>query len=73
MPIDSGLWERYRRSHVLVHVSHTEGVPQVLLEAFAARLPVVATSVGGVAEVVRDLGWLVPVDDADAAARALRE
>lgn len=73
VPIDGGLWELYRRSHALVHVSHTEGVPQVLLEAFAARLPVVATSVGGVAEVVRDLGWLVPVDDADAVARALRE
>jgi glycosyltransferase involved in cell wall biosynthesis len=71
VPIDDGLWDLYRTSHVLLHVSLTEGVPQVLLEAFAARLPVVATAVGGVPEVVRGRGLLVPPDDAEAAARAL--
>jgi glycosyltransferase involved in cell wall biosynthesis len=69
--IDDGLWERYRRSHVLLHVSLTEGVPQVLLEAFAARLPVVATAVGGVPDLVEGRGLLVPPSDADAAATAL--
>jgi glycosyltransferase involved in cell wall biosynthesis len=73
VPIDGGLWELYRSSHAFVHVSHTEGMPQVLLEAFAARLPVVATAVGGVAEIVRDRGWLVAPDDAPAAAGALGE
>jgi glycosyltransferase involved in cell wall biosynthesis len=72
VPIDGGLWDRYLSSHVLLHVSHTEGLPQVLLEAFAARLPVVATAVGGVPEVVRGAGLLVGPDDADAAAAALR-
>lgn len=71
VPIDDGLWDLYRRSHVLLHVSLTEGVPQVLLEAFAVRLPVVATAVGGVAEVVHGRGLLVPPNDAEAAARAL--
>jgi glycosyltransferase involved in cell wall biosynthesis len=39
----------YANGHVLLHTSWTEGVPQVLFEAFAAGVPVVATDVGGVA------------------------
>jgi glycosyltransferase involved in cell wall biosynthesis len=71
VPIDDGLWDHYHDSHVLLHVSLTEGVPQVLLEAFAARLPVVATAVGGVPALVEGCGLLVGVDDATAAADAL--
>jgi glycosyltransferase involved in cell wall biosynthesis len=73
VPIDQGLWALYRSSHALLHVSLTEGVPQVLLEAFAARLPVVATAVGGVPELVRGCGLLVAPADAGAAADALQE
>lgn len=69
--VDDGLWDFYRRSHAFVHVSFTEGLPQVLLEAFAARLPVVATSVGGVPELVNGCGLLVPPADAAALVRAL--
>jgi glycosyltransferase involved in cell wall biosynthesis len=69
--IDGGLRELYRASHAFLHVSWTEGVPQVLFEAFAAGLPVVATAVGGVAEAVGDAALLVPPGDADAAAHAL--
>jgi glycosyltransferase involved in cell wall biosynthesis len=72
VPIDDGLWEVYRHSHALIHVSRTEGVPQVLLEAFAVRLPVVATEVGGVPSLVRDRGLLVGPDDARAAATCLQ-
>jgi glycosyltransferase involved in cell wall biosynthesis len=71
VPIDAGLWDLYRQSHAFVHVSLTEGVPQVLLEAFAARLPVAATAVGGVPELVEGCGLLVPPSDADALAAAL--
>jgi glycosyltransferase involved in cell wall biosynthesis len=73
VPIDGGLRDLYRSSHALLHVSWTEGLPQVLFEAFAAGLPVVATAVGGVADAVGDAALLVPPGDADAAARALAQ
>ena len=56
---------------MLIQVSFTEGFPQVLVEAFGARLPVVATAVGGVPLVAGDAALLVAPGDADAAARAL--
>ena len=66
------LWELYRSSQALLHVSMTKGMPQVLLEAFAARLPVVATGVGGVPEMVGGRGLLIGPGDAAAGARALQ-
>lgn len=68
---DRGLRELYRSSHALLHVSLTEGVPQVLFEAFAARLPVVATDVGGVRAACGDAALLIAPCDARAAADAL--
>jgi glycosyltransferase involved in cell wall biosynthesis len=58
--------------------SHTEGLPNVVLEAFAAGVPVAATAVGGTPEVVEDgvSGYLVPPGDslalADRISDALR-
>lgn len=60
---------------VLALSSFTEGLPNVLLEASAAGVPVVATAVGGTPEVVADgeTGYLIPAGDPGALAeRVLR-
>lgn len=71
VPLDDGLFDAYRDSHALLHVSWTEGLPQILFEAFAAGLPVVATDVGGIRAAVGDATELIPAGDAEAAAAAL--
>lgn len=52
-----------------------DGIPNVILEAFAVETPVISTRLSGIPEVVREgeTGVLVPPDDAAALARALRE
>ena len=70
--IDAGLREAYDRADAFLHVSWTEGMPQVLIEAFAARLPTVATDVGGVAALAGDAALLVAPGDPQAVAGALR-
>lgn len=68
---DSGLADEYRSAHALVLVSWTEGLPQVLFEAFAAGLPVAATDVGGIAAAVGDAALLVAPGDPAGMAAAL--
>jgi glycosyltransferase involved in cell wall biosynthesis len=71
VPIDGGLLDLYRNSHAFLHVSWTEGYPQVLVEAFASGLPTVATAVGGVPAAAEGAALLVEPDAAAAAAAAL--
>lgn len=53
--------------------SRTEGTPMVLLEAMEAGVPIVATAVGGVPDVVgSDAGLLVPPEQPALLARAVR-
>jgi glycosyltransferase involved in cell wall biosynthesis len=63
----------YADSDVLVNSSHSEGSPYVLLEAMAAGLPIVATAVGGVPEMVEnnETALLVPPSDPQAMADAI--
>ena len=59
--------------------SRGEGMSVAMLEAMAARRPIVSTNVGGVDEALglRDratpAGWIVPRNDAEALVRALRD
>ena len=57
---------RLSATDVFVMSSFAEGVPVVLMEAMASHLPVVATQIAGVAELVDDgvSGHLVPAGDA---------
>lgn len=54
-----------KASSMLVVPSRVEGVPQVIKEAFYLKVPVVATNVGGIPELVTDgvTGVLVPPND----------
>ena len=60
---------------VLVHASVKEQFGQVLVEAMACGLPVIAVDRGGPAAIVDDpaTGWLVPPDEAEALAEAMAE
>jgi glycosyltransferase involved in cell wall biosynthesis len=64
----------YKNADVFVLPSRDEGMPNAMLEAMAAGLPVIGSRVAGIDEVVIDgeTGLLVPPDDADALAAALR-
>ncbi|MCP9487203.1 MAG: glycosyltransferase family 4 protein [Gaiellaceae bacterium MAG52_C11] len=63
----------YRAFDALILPSANEGTPVVVIEALASGCPVVATSVGGVPDVVREGvdGFLVPAGDVEALAERL--
>lgn len=65
----------YNCLDLVVQSSRTEGMPNVVLEALLMHVPVVATDVGGTAEIVTDgrSGRLIPPDDPDALVAAMRE
>jgi glycosyltransferase involved in cell wall biosynthesis len=63
-----------KAADVLVLPSCREGFPNVVLQAGAMALPVVATDISGCNEVIEPglNGWLVPARDAGALAHAMR-
>jgi glycosyltransferase involved in cell wall biosynthesis len=67
------LAEAYASSALTALSSRQETSPAVLMEAMAARRPVVATDVGGVREIVADgeSGLITPAGDAEALAAAI--
>ena len=69
----SSAWPYFGLADIFVLPSRSEGSPLALLEAMHARLPIVATCVGGVADTVQDgvSALLVPSRDPQALATAL--
>ena len=69
------LRDLYARADLFCAPSFAEGVPVVLMEAMAMEVPVVATRIMGVPELVEDgvSGRLVPPGRADALAAAISE
>lgn len=73
--------EVYAKADVLVHGAiiardgDRDGIPNVLLEAMASGVPVVATEVSAIPELIkhRETGLLVPPNDPQALANALAE
>ena len=69
----SSLPAYYALMDIFVHPSLLDGMPNAVLEAMACERAVVATSVGGIAEVIKDseTGLIVPVNDAEALSDAI--
>jgi glycosyltransferase involved in cell wall biosynthesis len=67
-----GAW--YAWADVFALLSFAEGLPVVLMEAMATGLPVVATEIAGIPELVEDgvSGFVVPAGDVPRATAALR-
>ena len=65
----------YVQPSVITPTGKMEGIPVALMEAMMCEIPVVATAISGVPELVRpgETGWLVPPEDVQALADALCE
>jgi len=67
------LQQEYSQAEIVVLPSRQESAPLAIVEAMAAGIPVVASAVGGVPDMVEDgiTGFQVPPGDPGALARAL--
>ena len=68
------IYDYIAHCNVLLMPSLHEGLPYTLLEAMALGIPIVASRVGGLAEIIQDenTGLLVPPEDATALSDAIR-
>ncbi|TAK26468.1 MAG: glycosyltransferase family 1 protein [Myxococcaceae bacterium] len=65
--------ERYRRAEVFVYASSCENLPNILIEAMAAGLPIASSSRGPMPEVLGDAGLYFDPEDPAGLALRLRE
>ncbi len=72
---EAGVAEALRHADLLIVPSLSEGLPVVIMEALASRVPVVATAVDGIPELVRDgeTGRLVQPSDPQGIAGAIEQ
>ena len=64
----------YVQPSVVTPSGKMEGIPVAIMEAMASGIPVIATSISGIPELVQDgkTGWLVPPESSEALATAIR-
>ncbi len=64
----------YEAADIVILPSHSEGLPNVVLEAMMSKRAVISTDVGGVKEIISDgeNGWIVPPGNFKAMANALK-
>ncbi len=67
--------EYYKISDLFAFPSRGEGMPNAILEAMSSGLPVIATAIGGIVDMITDggNGRLVPADDHGALAASIKE
>ena len=62
----------YAQADAYIQSSHREAMPLSVLEAMATGLPIISTDVGGMRDVVRNNGRLVPDGDLDNLEESMR-
>lgn len=74
VPFGRELFDLYRSADIMVLPSYSEGLPLVLVEAMANSLPVIASAVGGIPEIVEHEknGLMVPPGNPSELADAIR-
>lgn len=67
--------ENLKASSILVIPSRMESIPQVIKEAFYLKVPIIATNVGGIPELITDnmTGILVPPNDSEILLKKINE
>jgi glycosyltransferase involved in cell wall biosynthesis len=70
---DEAKFAEYEQADLFLYPSYNDGQPLVVLEAMAAGLPIVASTVGGIPDTLSETGLLVPPHNEDALASALGE
>lgn len=70
----AGVRARLLAARAMVLPSFAEGLPVVIMEALALRVPVITTAIAGVPELVdAACGWVIPAGSIDALADAMAE
>ncbi len=70
---EKNLAAHLKGADMLINPSLSEGLPNIVLEAMAVGVPVVATDVGGLPEIIEDKvnGFLVPAKDVNSLAQSM--
>ena len=67
--------ENLKASSILVVPSRMESIPQVIKEAFYLKIPIIATNVGGIPELITDnvSGILIPPNNPEILLKSINE